>query len=227
MPSSRPKPDCLNPPNGVCTRTDVFAFTESPRAVSRPDRAGEAVRRVVRDANRISLVVEGDDCGHRSEDLLACDAIVVRRLDERARIPVPGPLGNVSTERRVTVDERRDGLPVRGRHERPHLRRLIGRIADLHALRGLDEEVEEPVVHQALHEDARARAAVLAGVVEDGVRRGGGGLLEIGVLEDYVGRLAAELECDALDRAGRALHDEPSDLRRAGERDLRDVRVLD
>ena len=63
----------------------------------------------------------------------------------------------------------------------------------------LDEQLREAVVGGALDEDARAGAAVLAGVVEDGVRRRGGRALEIGVGEDDVGRLAAELERDALD----------------------------
>ena len=79
----------------------------------------------------------------------------------------------------------------------------------------------------SLDEDARAGAAVLAGVAEDGERRRGGGLLEVGVREDDVGRLAAELERHALDRLGRELADAASDLRRAGEGDLGDVRMLD
>src|SRR3989304_1340949 len=32
MPSSRPKPDCLKPPNGVETRTELFELTERTRA---------------------------------------------------------------------------------------------------------------------------------------------------------------------------------------------------
>ena len=44
-----------------------------------------------------------------------------------------------------------------------------------------------------LYQDARAGAAVLAGVVEDAAGRRGGGLFEVGVGEDHVGGLAAEL----------------------------------
>ena len=54
-----------------------------------------------------------------------------------------------------------------------------------------------------------------------------GGLLQVGVGEDDVGRLAAELERDALDRRGGARHDPLPDLGRAGEADLGDVRMLD
>src|SRR5205814_6321257 len=79
----------------------------------------------------------------------------------------------------------------------------------------------------SLHEDPRARAAVLACVPEDGERRGGGRALEIRVGEDDVRRLAAELERDALDRLRRDLADPTPDGGRAREGDLRDVGVRD
>ena len=58
-------------------------------------------------------------------------------------------------------------------------------------------------------------------------RRGGRGLLEVGVREDDVGGLPAQFERDALDRRGRALHHAAADLGRAREADLGHVRVLD
>jgi hypothetical protein len=85
----------------------------------------------------------------------------------------------------------------------------------------------EVVVGRALDEDAAARAAVLAGVVEDGVGGGGRCCFEVGVGVDHVRGLAAELERDALDRAGGALHYLAADLGRAGEPDLRDAGMLD
>ena len=60
----------------------------------------------------------------------------------------------------------------------------------------------------------------------DRVRGADGGLVEIGVGEDDVRRLAAELERYALQVArARRLHDEVADLGRAGKRDLVDVGV--
>ncbi len=50
---------------------------------------------------------------------------------------------------------------------------------------------------------------------------------EVSVLEDHVRGLPAELERYAFDRAGCTLHDEPTNLGRARERDLGDVRMLD
>ena len=114
-----------------------------------------------------------------------------------------------------------------GADERAHLGGFVRGVSDLDAPRGVDQRVQEAVVHRPLDEDPRARTAVLASVVEDRVGRRRGRLLEIGVLEDDVRRLAAELERDALDGLRGALHDEPSDLGRAGEADLRHVRVLD
>ncbi len=98
---------------------------------------------------------------------------------------------------------------------------------DLEPAGRLDQELQEAVVHRFLDEDPRAGAAVLAGVAEHRARRCRGGALEVRVLEDHVGGLAAELEGHALDRLGGAFHHPAADLRRAGEADLGDVRVRD
>ena len=82
-------------------------------------------------------------------------------------------------------------------------------------------------MRRALDQDPRARAAVLAGVAEHRRRRRGRGGLEVGVGEDDVRRLAAELERHPLDRLRGAGGDPAADLGRAGERDLGDVGVLD
>ena len=73
----------------------------------------------------------------------------------------------------------------------------------------------------------RERAAVLAGVAEHGRRGRGRRRLQVGVGKDQVGRLAAQLQGDPLDRPGRPGHDALPDLGRAGEGDLGHVRVLD
>ena len=178
-------------------------------------------------ADRVGLVLERDERGDRAEHLLAGDAVVVRRLDERARVPEALAVRHVSAVERIAVDEARHLLPVLRRDERPHLGLLVGGVSDADSFRGLDQPLRKLVVGGALDEDPRAGAAVLACVVEDGIRSRGGGTIEIGVGEHDVGRLAAQLERDALDRRRRAFHDGTADLGRAGEADLRDVRVLD
>ena len=94
-------------------------------------------------------------------------------------------------------------------------------------LRLLDHRVDELLVDRPLHEDAAARRADLALVDEDAEQRAVDRGLEVGVGEEDVRRLAAELERDLLQRVGRAPHDDLADLGAAGERDLVDVRVRD
>jgi len=109
----------------------------------------------------------------------------------------------------------------------PHLGLLVGRLGDHEARYRCLEQLHERVVRAPLHKDARTGAAVLAGIVECGIRRGGGCRRQVRVGEHDVGALAAELERHRLDLPGAASHDLAADLGRAGEDDLRDARVVD
>src|ERR1019366_10477542 len=73
---------------------------------------------------------------------------------------------------------------------------------------------------RGLDEDPRARAAVLAGVVENRRRGTGGGALQVRVGEDDVGALAAEFERHALDLLGATGHHLLAHVTRTGETDL-------
>ena len=73
------------------------------------------------------------------EDLLARDAVLVRRLDQRRGVPVAGAVRHVAAKEDVAVDERRHGLAVLRGDQRPHLRGLVGGVADLDAARRVDE----------------------------------------------------------------------------------------
>ena len=77
--------------------------------------------------------------------------------------------------------------------------------------------------HALLDEQARAGAADVALVEVDAVDDALDGLIERRVGEDDVGGLAAELERQALRRAGDGALDALADLGRAGEGDLVDV----
>ena len=72
-------------------------------------------------------------------------------------------------------------------------------------------------------EEARAGAAALAVIEEDGHGGAGNGGFEIGVVDDDVGRFAAEFERNFLQVAGRGVNDELADFGRAGEGDFVDV----
>src|SRR5690606_20289354 len=78
-----------------------------------------------------------------------------------------------------------------------------------------------------LHEEAGTGAADLTLVEPYGIDHAFYGRVEIGVVEDDEGRLAAELQRQALAGTGGRLADAAADFRRAGEGDLGDARMLD
>ena len=80
---------------------------------------------------------------------------------------------------------------------------------------------------RALDQEPAARRAHLAGVAEGGAHRGGRRGVEVGVVEDDVRALAAELQGEALGRRRRGAHHQAADLGRAGEADVLHVGVAD
>ena len=110
--------------------------------------------------------------------------------------------------------------------ERAHLRLGIERIADLDAAGELGHAGHGFVVQRLLDEHPRARLAALACRVEDRPGRARQGTREIGIGEDEVRALSAELEREPLHRLGRKSHDLATRLGRARERDLVHTRVL-
>ena len=167
-----------------------------PRQVVGPDRPGQSVRGVVGQLDRVGLVLERQHGDHGPEDLLGDRAVGALRGQNRWREPVSGTRWGRTAERdgRVVGHVGRHGVEVRPGHQRAHLGVPRRRIADDDALHGRLEQFHELVVDVALHQDSAARAAVLPGVVEHAVWRGGGGLLQVAVVEDDVGALAAEFQ---------------------------------
>ena len=109
----------------------------------------------------------------------------------------------------------------------PGLGLRVVRAAEADRARPLDQPVDEVVVDALLHQQPRAGRADLAGVQEDGGEGEVEGHLEVGVGEDDVGVLAAQLEGDLLDRGRGGGHHPPAGHQAAGERDQVDARVLD
>ena len=115
-PSSRPRPDCLKPPNGVQYRTEECELTDrlpastararpgSPgrRRGSRSSRTGR--RRVVGDPDRLGLVLERQHRHHRPEDLLGvARARRADRGEHGRREPEAGPVRRAAAERHRRV----------------------------------------------------------------------------------------------------------------------------
>jgi hypothetical protein len=99
-------------------------------------------------------------------------------------------------------------------------------VADLQRLHPRRELGDELVMHLVLHEDAVGADAGLAHVAVLGDHRPFDRRIDVGVFEDDEGRIAAELEADALHGGGRLRHQELADRRRAGEADEAHRRML-
>ena len=92
-------------------------------------------------------------------------------------------------------------------HEGTDLGPLVRGVADDETHGRGHEALDDPVVDRTLDEDPAPRAAVLAGVVEHAHRALLDEAVDVGVGEADVRALAAELERDALHRAGGESHD--------------------
>ena len=106
---------------------------------------------------------------------------------------------------------------------RAHVGRLVERIADAQLLGALDQQLDEAVVHVAVHEHALGGRADLAGEVEAAHHGGVRGGLEVGVGEHDLRPVAAELEDAVLE--ARVARDLLAGRDRAGEDDRGDVAV--
>lgn len=164
--------------------------------VAREDGGGETVHRVVGLGDDVGLVLElgHDDDG--AEDLLLDDAHVGLDVGEDGGLDEEA-LGAVALASGVdgralllaALDVRHDSvvLELRSLGALERVRREGG--SDLKRLDLLREEREELVVDALLDVDARAGAAALAVVEEESESGPSGGLLDVGVVEDDVGRL--------------------------------------
>ena len=240
-PSSRPEPGLLEPAErrpvahrGVRVHRQVAGLDaardpQRPADVAGPDRAGQAVLGVVGHRDRVGLVVERQHRDDRAEDLLAPDP--VGAVDAAA---THGRREPEARARRARCRGRRRP-PARRRPRRTRARRPAGSAeisgpisrrprrggSTTHALDGGLEQLQEPVVRPSAATRIRERAQqswpALSKTPYGAVGRR---LLEVGVGEDDVGALAAELEGDPLHLVGAAGHDPLADLGRAGEHDL-------
>src|ERR1700720_317014 len=225
-----------------------FVLVDPPRArlhlprdlvgladVAGPDAGGEAVDVGVGLRHGVLDVAERDHHQHRPEDLFSrhghvvVDAVEDGRLHEPALAADARRLAAVGDPRALApadVDVTQHALALLGRHQRAEARLGVERIARDQAAGALHQALDQLVVDLLLDEQARAGGAYLTLAVKDAVVGALHRSVEIGVGEDDVRRLAAQLEGDALDGVGGAAHDVAPDLGRAGERDLGHLRVL-
>ena len=106
-----------------------------------------------------------------------------------------------------------------GRDQGAGLGRVVAAVAQADQVRAPADLLDEPVVDLVLDDRPAAGAADLAGVDEGGGQGVVDGGLEVGVGEDDVGALAAELEGDALDVDGGAPEELAAGFDAAGQGD--------
>src|ERR1700722_3521818 len=202
---------------------DLVGFLD----VARPDACGEAVDGVVGFFHDFVEIGEGSRDDDGAEDFLLHDFHIFggvdedRRLDEVALVTVAFAAGDCFRAVLFAgVEETYDAIELLFGHERAHVAFGIEAGTDADFLRGLRHAVDDPVENFLVDEEARAGAAALAVIEEDGAGGAGDGGVEIGVVENDVGGLAAEFERDFFEVAGAGLDDELADFGGAGEGDF-------
>ncbi len=204
--------------------------------IVRPQRSLQSVDRVVRDADGVFLVLEGDGGEDGAEDLFLRDAhlVVDLREDGRLDIGAAGILAHLTAAERelrafalADLDIGFHALHLVHIDHGAHERAGVERVARLHHLADLLHLLDEFVMDVLLDEKARRGDADLAGVEEDahaGALRGGVEILA--VVEDDVRRLAAAFEAHMLHvRLGGIFQEVLADFGRAGEGDHVDIHV--
>ncbi len=112
-------------------------------------------------------------------------------------------------------------------HDRADVDGLVQRRADAQRFHARADLVVELLGDALLHQQPRARAAHLALVEPDAVDEAFDGGVEVRVVEDDEGALAAEFQAELLRGIRGGLADDAADLGGAGEGDLVDAGMLD
>src|SRR5215472_15742735 len=179
------------------------------RVVGAPHAGDQAEVHRVRQLDCFGLVAErrhGDD---GTEDLfLAQPGCVVDTVEDRGfdvvAVVVAGAGKLVAAGNQpepvvhAELDVFLDHALLGGGDQRPHVGGRLRRMPDLDLPRQFRHAGQELLVDALLHEQARGGAARLAGVAEHPEDGGAGCRLDVGVVEDQVRGLAAQLQADAL-----------------------------
>jgi hypothetical protein len=194
--------------------------------LARPHPRDEAIGRPVGEADRVGLVVERQRRQNRAEHLLLHDRMAARRVAEHCRSDVKTALGRLGVDRALgerlhAVGASAGDIAFHARFlprvdHRAHVEILIVR-AGAHPGEALCDDRGEFFISRALDQHARARRAGLAAVLDDGVDDRRRRRFDVGVGEDELRRLAAQLQRAAGVVARRRRLDRRPGLRTAGE----------
>src|ERR1700689_237728 len=192
-----------------------------------PDAARESIGRIVGDRDGLFLRVVGDDGEDRTEDLLLGDGHVVANVrkdrgpDVVTLLQSFRRLDATAQEPRAFVDALRDvvanALLLGRANEWAKHARARDRVGGRQPFGSRDREVLDFGESRTWHHHPSQRRAGLTGVHVGREDTAANGRWEVRVVEDDVGRLATQLEGDALDRLRGELHDALAGARRSGE----------
>src|SRR5690349_10504433 len=203
--------------------------------IARPDRRSKAVRRIVCDSNRIGFGVERNYGCDRAENLLPRDARgvlhVVKNggLDVVAFAELPGVTA-ADGHLRFLLAELEIGVYafiLLFADERAHFGIAFEWRAQFDTPGLLGHGLDEFRIDFPFDEDAAPGRTYFSLIDEHAEERSVDGGFPIGVGKENIGRFAAKLEGDALERIGGAFNDDFADSGAAGEGDLVDTGVSD
>ncbi|MCY1517587.1 hypothetical protein D9M68_522750 [compost metagenome] len=148
-----------------------------------------------------------------------------RRLDELAVALWCAPAEQTGTLGQGIVDVPGDLAHCRGIDQRTDGDSGLHSIADPEFAHLLHQARSEALVNAILHQDSIGADAGLAGVAELALHDPGNRLFEVRIVEHDEGRIATQLETEALDLIGTLAHQQAAHSSRTGEGNLAHGRV--
>ncbi len=210
---------------------------DGPVDISGPDCAAKAVLALVGHGDDFIFVLELDDAGHGSEDFFLGHAHVVGNIAEQGGTQ-EAALGEFAFCGSLAAAENCSAFFLADFHVfenllhlalvdlAAHLGGRIKRQADLDGVEALYGLGDELVVDAFLYKDTGACAADLALVEEDAHLQAVHGHFKVAVIEEDVGRLAAQFQRGRNDAVGCSQGDLTADFGGAGEGQLAEALVV-
>ncbi len=206
----------------------------SQRNIACPDRSGQAVKGVVGSLDHVLLVVKGQHAQDRAKDLVGGDRHLIADVVKDRRCHKVAFIANsfttshaLGTFALALVDVRHDLVEL-GLVDLWSLLGVRGEgVADFSILGQFLKLREELVVLTALDKHAATGATTLALVQEQADIRPHRGSVQVGVGENHVWTLPAQLEGQSFERISGLACDDLGRAMLAGECDLVDQRMFD
>src|SRR5215204_1651206 len=200
---------------------ETLDHAERAPQVARVDVGYEAILRVVGRGDRLLFGVEREDRGHRAEDLLVPKVRLLGHVTEYGRlVEVALAVEPLSPDERLralvqsVVDEFLDLTELVLVDERPNLCALLRAAGNLQLVHLLRQLLRELVCYRVGDVEPVGRRAGLAYVTHLGHHRPRDGIVNVRVLEDEEGCVAAELHRDPKQVLRSLLHELTPDRRR-------------